>query len=126
MDGIKTNIYLIGVELKPHDPTTSSHSEFTGISTCTMETGSTPSTSQYYKKRDAELHQQIQYLEATVAQSEKHTHIINEADVMISCGDHSSNVPDNIMQLSDLSIDDMVSEFQKFAPSLYQFFPASR
>ena len=43
---------------------------------------------------------------------------------MISCGDHSSNGPDNIRQLSDLSIDDMVSEFQKLAP--VPVFPASR
>ena len=41
---------------------------------------------------------------------------------MISCADHSSHGPDNIGQLSHLNIDDMVSEFRKFAPSLYHFF----
>ena len=65
--------YLIRVELKPRYPTTCSHSEFASVSTCTMETDSTPSISQYYEKREAELQQQIQHLEARVAPL-KHTH----------------------------------------------------
>ena len=63
--------YIIGVELKPRDRTTSSHSEFAIVYSYVYNGDrSTPSTSQYYEKREAELRQQIQYLEARV----KNTH----------------------------------------------------
>ena len=86
--------YLIGVDLKPRNPTTSSHSEFTGISTYTMETGSTPSTSQCYEKRSRVTSTNPVPRRKSGTVRKTHTH--NEADVMISCGDHSSNGPDNI------------------------------
>ena len=115
--------YLIGIELKPRESTSSSHSESKGVPA--TESGAllaTQSMSEYYEKREDELLQRIHYLEKRVTELEKHEHIIQEADMIIACGDQSSHGPVTIDQLPDVSIDAMISEFRKFAPALYKFF----
>ena len=112
--------YLIGIELRPRDSAGSSHCESEQV--LTPLSGAISSPTSMSKKREAELLQRIKHLEARVSELEKHEHIIKEADMMIACGGQSSQGPDTIEQLSHVSIDAMVSEFQNFAPALYEFF----
>ena len=55
-------------------------------------------------------------------EAEGHQSLIKEADMVIACGNQSSHGPDNIDDLSEFTIDAVISEFQSYAPSLYAFF----
>ena len=118
--------YLFGIELRPSESASSSHTESQGNPVTAMDVtsaaASISSDPEVLRPRIQYLESRIKYLESKLMEAEKHQNLVKEADMVIACGNQSSHGPDNIDKLSDFSIDAVIAEFQSYAPSLYAFF----
>ena len=118
--------YLFGIELRPSESARSSHTESGGdpitavdVTSAAVSMSNDP---EVLRRRIQFLESRVQYLESKLMEAENHQGFIKEADMVIACGSQSLHGPDNIDELSDFSIDAIISEFQRYAPSIYAFF----
>ena len=122
--------YLFGIELRPSESASGSHTESQDNPVTAMDVTSAAASASASTSNDPEelrpriqyLESRIKHLESQLMEAKNHQSLIKEADMVLACGNRSSHGPDSINDLSDFSIDAIVSEFQSYAPSLYALF----